>query len=88
MDHHLPVPDGRRRVARGERHTVRKLEGTNRPGLNRVVWDLEPEKTQKLGNPHGLPEFVAPGTYEITITQDERKAKSTVEVLPAPGSAP
>ena len=37
---------------------LRKLKGTNRPGINRVVWDLQPEREQRLGNPDGLPEFI------------------------------
>ena len=69
-----------------KRHIVRKITGTNRPGLNRVVWDLQPEKEQRLDNPHGLPEFVAPGRYEIAVSYGKQKAKTTVEVLPVTGA--
>jgi photosystem II stability/assembly factor-like uncharacterized protein len=68
------------------RYTVRKLTGTNRPGLNRVVWDLLPEKEQRLDNPHGLPEFVAPGPYEVEVSYGKRKAGTTVQVLPVIGA--
>ena len=65
-------------------HVLRELSGTGRPGINRVVWDLQPEEKQRLGNPHGLPEFVAPGEYEVSITYGERSEKTTVTVLPGP----
>lgn len=65
-------------------HTIAKLTGTNRPGLNRVVWDLLPEKRQRLDNPHDLPEFVPAGVYDIFVIQDKRSAKTTIEVLEAP----
>ena len=64
---------------------VRKLTGTSRPGLNRVVWDLQAEKAQQLGNADDLPEFVPAGEYEVKITAGDLKGKTTVKVLPAPG---
>ncbi len=70
------APDGK------EGLVLRKLTGTNRPGLNRVVWDLQAEKEQRLGNPDELPEFVPPGKYAISVSRGDRKAKATVEVLP------
>ena len=65
---------------------LRKLTGTNRPGFNRVIWDLQPEKEQRLGNPEDLPEFVPPGRYTVTVSRGDDKASVTFEVLPAPGS--
>lgn len=67
-------------------HVLRKLDGTNRPGLNRVVWDLQPEEDQRLGNADNLPEFVVAGEYKVSITYGDHKAHTTVIVLPAPGS--
>ena len=63
-----------------------KLDGTNRPGLNRVVWDLQPEADQRLGNADQLPEFVAAGEYIISIAYGDYKGERTITVLPAPGS--
>ena len=54
-------------------------------GLNRVVWDLQAEKAQQLGNADDLPEFVPAGEYEVKITAGDLKGKTTVKVLPAPG---
>ncbi len=67
----------------GGGHVVRKLTGTSRPGLNRVVWDLMPEKDQRLGNPDNLPEFVPAGAYEVTVSYGKKKERTVVEVLPA-----
>lgn len=65
-------------------HTYVELTGTNHPGLNRVVWDLLPDKRQRLDNPHDLPEFVPPGHYDVVIKQDKLTTKTTVEVVDAP----
>ncbi|MEE9129139.1 MAG: hypothetical protein V3T84_03910 [Phycisphaerales bacterium] len=67
-------------------HVLRKLVGTNRPGLNRVVWDLQPEEDQRLGNPEDLPEFVPAGEYKVSITYGDHKGQTTITVLPAPAS--
>ncbi len=64
---------------------VRKLGGTSRRGLNRLVWDLQPEEEQRLGNPDNLPEFVPPGRYAVTVSRGDESASTTVQVLPAPG---
>ena len=67
-------------------HVLRELSGTNRPGLNRVVWDLQPEEDQRLGNADNLPEFVAAGEYKVSITYGDHDGQMTITVLPAPGS--
>ncbi len=68
---------------------VRKLTGTNQPGINRVVWDLQAEKHDRFENPDtglGLTDFVPPGDYTVTATFGEQSAKTQVRVLPAPGA--
>ena len=70
--------------APGSGYVVKTLTGAGRPGFNRVVWDLQPEKEQRLGNPDDLPEFVAPGLYEVSASYGDHTKKTTVEVLPAP----
>lgn len=67
-------------------HVVKKLKGTNRPGLNRVMWDLQPEEEQRLGNADQLPEFVKAGVYKVSITYGDNEAEMSLTVLPAPGS--
>lgn len=61
-----------------------ELTGTNRPGMNRVVWDLQPEEKQRIGNPDGLKEFVPAGTYDVTVTLGKRTKKVKLEVASAP----
>ncbi len=73
-------------IADATGHVLRKLVGTNRPGLNRVVWDLQPEEDQRLGNADNLPEFVVAGEYKVSITYGDHKGQTTITVLPAPGS--
>jgi photosystem II stability/assembly factor-like uncharacterized protein len=65
---------------------VRTLTGTNRPGFNRVVWDLQAEPELRLGNPDGLPEFQAAGRYTVTVSYGDHEQSTTVEVMPAPGA--
>ncbi len=67
---------------RGE--PVVELTGSARPGINRVAWDLQPDAKKRLGNPHGLPEFVAPGTYTVKLTIGDATSETTVEVLESP----
>ena len=65
-------------------HLVRELTAPSRRGINRVVWDLQPPSMQRLENPDGLPDFVPPGTYEVTVTVGDETGTTTVEVLAAP----
>ncbi|MFQ5428708.1 MAG: WD40/YVTN/BNR-like repeat-containing protein [Phycisphaerae bacterium] len=66
---------------------VRSLTGSNRPGINRVVWDLQPEPHDRFGNPEaflGQTRFVPAGTYTATVSQGEKKVKQSFTVLPSP----
>lgn len=68
---------------------VRKLGGGNRPGLNRVVWDLERESFDKLPNPDGdlgQKQFVPAGEYKVTVKRGKESVSRTFTVLPAPGA--
>jgi photosystem II stability/assembly factor-like uncharacterized protein len=64
---------------------VRTLKGTAGPGLNRVVWDLEPKEQLKLadkGQEPWMPHFVEPGIYSAEIKSGKTKVKTEIEVLP------
>lgn len=63
--------------------TVRSLGGGNRPGINRVVWDLKPEPHDVIGAADGweLP-FVAPGEYTVRATCGKDSAETKLTVLP------
>ncbi len=66
---------------------IRSLTGTNRPGINRVVWDLQYEKHDRFQNPEsglGQTDFVPPGRYTATVSMDETEVKRTFMVLPSP----
>jgi hypothetical protein len=70
-------------------HTVRELTGTGRPGMNRVVWDLLPDETQRLPNPDdevGRKLFVPPGKYRVTVSVGKRHESADVTVLPDPAA--
>lgn len=62
---------------------VRTLEGGNRPGINRVIWNLQRPDNQQIGNPDGAPEFVAPGEYTLSITYGDHEGQAALTVLPA-----
>ena len=63
--------------------TVRELKAPGVPGLSRVNWDLKRDESQRLPNADGVPEFVAPGRYTITISAGEDHSEDVeVEVLP------
>jgi photosystem II stability/assembly factor-like uncharacterized protein len=70
---------------------IRKLTGTGRAGLNRVLWDLMPEEHEQLPNPEsflGQKEFVPPGVYGVTVSFAKHKMRKSVTVLPPPGAEP
>lgn len=66
---------------------VRSLGGSNRPGLNRAVWDLQREKYDQLPFPEaefGQKQFVPPGDYTVTVTQGKQKMSRSVTVTAEP----
>jgi len=74
-------------VADSSGHTVRRLSGPGTPGLHRVAWDLQRERTQRIPRPewNDAPEFVPAGTYTVTLTLGEatpRRAKLVVRHAP------
>jgi len=65
-------------------NTIRKLSGSNRPGINRVVWDLQMDKKHRDRGAIGQDVFVKPGEYEVLISAGDAKDKGVVTVLPSP----
>ncbi|TWT45512.1 Dispase autolysis-inducing protein precursor [Phycisphaerae bacterium RAS1] len=67
---------------------VRKLTGSNRPGYNRVVWDLLQEPYDRHDyldeTMLGQKRFVPAGEYRVTISYGKRVAATTVRVLAGP----
>jgi photosystem II stability/assembly factor-like uncharacterized protein len=75
-------------ITDSKENAVRELTGTNRPGLNRVIWDLQYEKPDRFANPEafmGQTQFVPADKYTVTVTYGKKTAKGAIEVLPAPG---
>jgi len=65
---------------------VRTLTAGGRPGLNRVVWDLQADPAHRFANPRRSgPEFVDPGVYRVVVTSAEESAKAEFKVAPYPG---
>ena len=66
---------------------IRKLTGSNRGGINRVVWDLQLESHDRFDNPEawmGQTVFVPAGEYTATVSVDKESAKKDFAVLPSP----
>ncbi len=78
-------------IADAQGTVVRELDAVARPGLNRVVWDLQADKKHRLprveADMFDQTEFVPAGIYKVTVTLGEHKAEQTVEVRPAPGAS-
>jgi photosystem II stability/assembly factor-like uncharacterized protein len=69
--------------------SVRQLTGSGRAGMNRVVWDLQPDEPQRLPDRDadlGHKIFVPPGEYTVSVSFGKQKATAKVTVLePPPG---
>jgi hypothetical protein len=69
--------------------TIRTLGAQGRPGLNRVVWDLQADDQHRFANARRAgPVFVEPMTYTLTVSVDGHAASTTVKVGPYPGWQP
>lgn len=75
-------------IADSAGHEVRKLDGGGKPGLHRVVWDLQPEQEGRLRRetyPNQV-EFVPAGIYTVTLTAgNAQPIKQKLVVRVAPG---
>ncbi len=70
--------------------TVRRLTGPGQPGINRVVWDLQPDKDPDdyFRTPSGQPRLVRPGVYTVTLTVGRIKQEQKVTVDAVEGLEP
>ncbi|HEY3174147.1 MAG TPA: hypothetical protein VGK94_00130 [Candidatus Polarisedimenticolia bacterium] len=76
-------------VTDGAGRTVRRLTGPATPGINRVVWDLQPDKDPDQERPtlSGQPRLVPPGEYTVTLTgpgagKNKQSRKVTIDAVP------
>ncbi len=64
-------------------HKVRELKGPGEAGLNRVVWDLQRDKAERIDPPEaqeGNPVFLPAGEYTVTMGagKDKQSVKLTI----------
>jgi hypothetical protein len=67
---------------------IRELDGTNRPGLNRVIWDLRPEPRETISESRGgddQPIYVPAGEYTVKMKYGDFKASTKLTVEAEPG---
>jgi photosystem II stability/assembly factor-like uncharacterized protein len=72
----------------GKGRKVRELDGTNRQGLNRVVWDLRPDPHEVLGETRGednTPLYVPAGEYTVKLKAGDTKLSTKLTVEAEPG---
>ncbi|MCH7904602.1 MAG: glycosyl hydrolase [Armatimonadetes bacterium] len=71
-------------IENADGNEVRKLTGPAAPGLNRVVWDLQPKEQLQLADKNQEPGqtfFVEPGVYKVKLKAGDETASVEVEVL-------
>jgi photosystem II stability/assembly factor-like uncharacterized protein len=73
-------------IADANGRTVRKLKGAAGPGYNRVIWDLQPEKDERIGERGwgSQPELVSPGEYTVTMKVKGKEDQKVKLVVTAP----
>lgn len=65
---------------------IRSLSGPARPGLNRAVWNLQPDPKHGFQDARRSgPVFVDPGTYTVKLSVDDESASGEFVVHAAPG---
>jgi len=67
---------------------VRELDASNRPGLNRVVWDLKADPQETISTARGeddTPQYVPAGEYVVKMKYGEWKGQTKVRVEADPG---
>jgi hypothetical protein len=65
---------------------VRRLEGTTKAGINRVVWDLSDSNRQggeSRPRPAGEVRDISAGEYDVTLQVGDRRLTQKVRVLAA-----
>jgi photosystem II stability/assembly factor-like uncharacterized protein len=65
--------------------SVRELTGSGHAGLNRVVFDLQPDEQERLPNPDadvGQKQFVPAGEYKATVSVEKLKESKKFTILP------
>lgn len=69
--------------------SVASVSGPGAPGLHRVMWDLQPERKDRMPRTEwgGQPAYVKPGRYQVKMTYGKEKpVERWLEVKAAPES--
>ena len=80
-------------IADAQGRTVRKLKGPSAPGYNSVVWDLQPDREERITarGRGGQPQLMAAGEYTVTMKvkgREDQKVKLTVTAPEGVGKYP
>jgi photosystem II stability/assembly factor-like uncharacterized protein len=80
-------------IADAQGRTVRRLKGQAAPGYNRVIWDLQPDRDERISarGRGGQPQLVAGGEYTVTMKvkgRQDQKVKLTVTAPEGVGRYP
>jgi photosystem II stability/assembly factor-like uncharacterized protein len=68
---------------------IKTLSSPGRPGLNRLVWDLQADPKHRFKNPRRSgPVFVEPGVYRAVVSDGQKKDQVEFTVHPYPGWIP
>ena len=84
----IPTQDVTITIEDSKGHRIRELDGTNRPGFNRVVWDLRPDPREAIGEARGSDAqaaFVPAGEYTVRMKYGDFKASTKLTVDAEPG---
>jgi photosystem II stability/assembly factor-like uncharacterized protein len=74
------------RIENGTGQEVRTLGNPGRPGLNRLVWDLQADPKHRFNNSRRSgPVFVEPGIYQVIVAAGGESARTEFTVHPYPG---
>jgi photosystem II stability/assembly factor-like uncharacterized protein len=64
----------------GKERELAKLSARANPGLNRAVWDLQPKPSLRTRGPGEPTEYVAAGTYTVTLSVAGKSLKQRLVV--------
>jgi photosystem II stability/assembly factor-like uncharacterized protein len=84
----VPTEDVSITIEDAKGRKVRELDASNRPGLNRVVWDLraDPQETISVArSEEDTPQYVPAGDYTVKMKYGEWKGETKLHVDAEPG---
>ena len=84
----IPTQDVTITIEDSKGRRVRELDGTNRPGFNRVVWDLRPDPREAIGEARGSDAqvaYVPPGDYTVRMKYGDFKSSAKLTIDAEPG---